>query len=145
MKRLIPLTLFGLLLAACQTPKVNANNDNQTLAQKLIHHNFVLTEVNGKALHYKQTIPSLSFGENMFTSASMCNEFNGIANITDSKLIVKSISKTELECVDEELSKLDILINKMLSKGVTVSYSHNQLILTQGPYNLVYTLRDYIN
>ncbi|MGO2347566.1 MAG: META domain-containing protein, partial [Providencia sp.] len=112
MKRLIPLTLFGLLLTACQTPKVNAGNDNQTLVQKLVHHNFVLTKVNGKTIRYKQTLPSISFGENMFTSATMCNEFNGIASITDSKLLVTSISKTELECVDEDLSKLDILINK---------------------------------
>ena len=81
----------------------------------------------------------------MFTSATMCNEFNGIASITDSKLLVTSISKTELECVDEDLSKLDILINKMLTKGATVTYSHNQLVLTQGPYSLVYILRDYIN
>ena len=53
MKRLIPLTLFGLLLTACQTPKVNAGNDNQTLVQKLVHHNFVLTKVNGKTIRYK--------------------------------------------------------------------------------------------
>ncbi|MGJ3352415.1 META domain-containing protein [Providencia sp. Je.9.19] len=145
MKRLIPLTLFGLLLTACQTPKVNAGNDNQTLVQKLVHHNFVLTKVNGKTIRYKQTLPSISFGENMFTSATMCNEFNGIASITDSKILVTSISKTELECVDEDLSKLDILINKMLTKGATVTYSHNQLVLTQGPYSLVYMLRDYIN
>ncbi len=31
MKRLIPLTILGLLLAACQTHQVNARNDDQAL------------------------------------------------------------------------------------------------------------------
>ncbi|MBP6121294.1 MULTISPECIES: META domain-containing protein [Providencia] len=145
MKRLIPLTLFGLLLAACQTPRVNAGNNNQAFEQKLMHHNFVLTEVDGKAIHNKQTTPSISFGEKMFISASMCNDFNGFGVVNNAKLTVKNLSKTELECVDEELSKWDLLINRMLSNGATISYSSNRLVLVQGHYQLVYTLRDYVN
>ena len=93
----------------------------------------------------KQTIPSISFGEKMFISASMCNDFNGLGAIHNSKLTVKNLSKTELECVDEELSKWDLLISQMLTHGVAIMYSKNQLVLTQGHNKLVYTLKDYIS
>lgn len=87
MKRLIPLTILGLLLAACQTHQVNAKNDDQALENKLMHHRFILTEVNGKAINSKQTAPSLSFGEKMFVSASMCNDFNGFGDIKNAKVL----------------------------------------------------------
>lgn len=145
MKRLIPLTLLGLLLAACQTHQVNARNDDQALENKLMHHRFILTEVNGKTIKSKQTTPSLSFGEKMFVSASMCNDFNGFAYIKNAKITVKNLSKTELECVDEDLSKWDLLINRVLTDGAVLSLTNNQLILIQGHSKLVYTLRDYVN
>ncbi|EMI7061861.1 MULTISPECIES: META domain-containing protein [Providencia] len=145
MKRLIPLTILGLLLAACQTHQVNAKNDDQALENKLMHHRFILTEVNGKAINSKQTAPSLSFGEKMFVSASMCNDFNGFGDIKNTKITVKNLTRTELECVDEDLSKWDSMINRVLSDGAVISLKNNQLILIQGHYKLVYTLRDYVH
>ncbi|AXH61637.1 META domain-containing protein [Providencia huaxiensis] len=145
MKRLIPLTILGLLLAACQTHQVNARNDDQALENKLMHHRFILTEVNGKTINSKQTAPFLAFGEKMFVSASMCNDFNGFGNIKNAKITVKNLSRTELECVDEDLSKWDSMINRALSEGAIISLKNNKLVLTQGHYKLVYTLRDYVN
>ncbi|BBV04626.1 MULTISPECIES: META domain-containing protein [Providencia] len=145
MKRLIPLTILGLLLAACQTHQVNARNDDQALENKLMHHRFILTEVNGKTISSKQTAPFLAFGEKMFVSASMCNDFNGFGNIKNAKITVKNLSKTELECVDEDLSKWDSMINRVLSDGAVISLNNNQLVLIQGHYKLVYTLRDYVH
>ncbi|MEX0424769.1 META domain-containing protein [Providencia rettgeri] len=145
MKRLIPLTILGLLLAACQTHQVNARNDDQALENKLMHHRFILTEVNGNTINSKQTAPSLSFGEKMFVSASMCNDFNGFGNIKNAKITVKNLSKTELECVDEDLSKWDSMINRVLADGAVISLNNNQLVLIQGHYKLVYTLRDYVH
>ncbi|WP_438336158.1 META domain-containing protein [Providencia hangzhouensis] len=145
MKRLIPLTILGLLLAACQTHQVNARNDDQALENKLMHHRFILTEVNGKTISSKQTVPSLAFGEKMFVSASMCNDFNGFGNIKNAKITVKNLSKTELECVDEDLSKWDSIINRVLSDGAVISLNNNQLVLIQGHYKLVYALRDYVH
>ncbi|WP_272660621.1 META domain-containing protein [Providencia sp. PROV150] len=145
MKRLIPLTILGLLLAACQTHQVNARNDDQALENKLMHHRFILTEVNGKTISSKQTAPFLAFGEKMFISASMCNDFNGFGNIKNAKITVKNLSKTELECVDEDLSKWDSMINRVLSDGAVISLNNNQLVLIQGHYKLVYTLRDYVH
>ncbi|EMT6574472.1 TPA: META domain-containing protein [Providencia rettgeri] len=145
MKRLIPLTILGLLLAACQTHQVNARNDDQALENKLMHHRFILTEVNGKAINSKQTTPSLSFGEKMFVSASMCNDFNGFGDIKNAKITVKNLTRTELECVDEDLSKWDSMINRVLSDGAVISLKNNQLVLIQGHYKLVYTLRDYVH
>lgn len=145
MKRVIPLTLFGFLLAACQPHSVSANNSDLEFEKKLMHHNFVLTEVDGKAVSDKQTPPSLSFGEKMFVSASMCNDFNGLGKISNSKIKVRNLSKTELECVDEDLSKWDILINRMLSDGAMITLTKDYLTLEQGHYKLVYKLRDYVN
>lgn len=145
MKRLIPLTILGLLLAACQTHNVNARNDDQDLENKLMHHRFVLTEVDGKAINNKQITPSISFGEKMFVSASMCNDFNGFGYINSTKITVKNLNKTELECVDEDLSKWDLLIKRMLTDGATITLKNNQLVMIQGHYKLVYTLRDYVN
>lgn len=145
MKRLIPLTILGLLLAACQTHQVNARNDDQALENKLMHHRFILTEVNGKAINSKQTTPSLSFGEKMFVSASMCNDFNGFGDIKNAKITVKNLTRTELECVDEDLSKWDSMINRVLSDGAVISLKNNQLVLIQGHYKLVYTLRGYVH
>lgn len=145
MKHLIPLTILSVLLAACQTHQVNARNDDQELRNKLMHHRFILTEVDGKTIQNKQTTPSISFGEKMFISASMCNDFNGFGNINNAKITVKDLNKTELECVDEDLSKWDPLIKQMLTDGATVTLKNNQLVLIQGHYKLVYTLRDYMN
>ncbi|MCX9115761.1 META domain-containing protein [Providencia rettgeri] len=145
MKRLIPLTILGLLLAACQTHQVNARNDDQALENKLMHHRFILTEVNGKAINSKQTAPYLSFGEKMFVSASMCNDFNGFGDIKNAKITVKNLTRTELECVDEDLSKWDSMINRVLSDGAVITLKNNQLTLIQGHYKLVYTLRDYVH
>lgn len=63
MKRIIPLTLLGFLLAACQTQNVSADNSDNVTEQQLIHHNFVLTEVDGHPIVGKVGVPSLSFGE----------------------------------------------------------------------------------
>ena len=142
MKRLIPLTLFGLLLAACQTHQVKAGSSQQSLEQQLMHHNFVLTEVDGQRIAKKQTAPSISFGEKMFVSA--CNDFNGMGAINNATLKVKTLSKTELECVDEDLSRWDTLINRMLTTGATVTLTKDHLTLTQGHYKLVYILSDYM-
>lgn len=144
MKRLIPLTILGLLLAACQTHQVDAKNDDRAFENALIHHRFVLTEVNGKTIKAKQTVPYISFGEKMFISASMCNDFNGMGNINNAKVTVKNLAKTELECVDEDLSKWDLMITRMLTEGATINLTNNQLVLIQGHYKLVYTLRDYV-
>lgn len=144
MKRLIPLTLFGLLLAACQTHQVKAGSSQQSLEQQLMHHNFVLTEVDGQRIAKKQTAPSISFGEKLFVSASMCNDFNGMGTINNATLKVKTLSKTELECVDEDLSRWDSLINRMLKNGATVTLTKDHLTLTQGHYKLVYALSDYM-
>ncbi|ELX8378281.1 META domain-containing protein [Providencia vermicola] len=145
MKRIIPLTLLGLLLAACQTQNVSADNNDNVTEQQLIHHNFVLTEIDGKPIIDKISVPSLSFGEKMFVSATMCNDFHGMGRINKSTLMVKHLSKTELECVDEDLSKWDSLINRMLTDGADISFSDKKLTLTQGRYKLVYTLKDYMN
>ncbi|MTC60970.1 META domain-containing protein [Providencia rustigianii] len=144
MKRLIPLTLLGLLLGACQTHQVNAGNSHQSLEQQLMHHNFVLAEVNGKKVRNKQIAPAISFGEKMFVSASMCNDFNGMGTFDNTKLKVKSLTKTELQCVDEDLSRWDSIINRMLTEGATVELTKNRLVLLQGHYKLVYTLSDYM-
>lgn len=146
MKRAIPLTLLGLLLAACQSQDVNANNNNDNVTeQQLIHHNFILTEIDGERIVGKTGTPTISFGEKMFVSATMCNDFNGMGRINNSALTVKHLSKTELECVDEDLSKWDILIKRMLTDGAVISYDDQKLILSQGRSKLVYTLKDYIN
>ncbi|WP_369311229.1 META domain-containing protein [Providencia rettgeri] len=145
MKRLIPLTLLGLLLAACQTHQVNAKNDDKAIQNALVHHRFVLTEVDGKPIKSKQTVPYIAFGEKMFVSASMCNDFNGFGNISNAKITVKELTKTELECVDEDLSKWDTMLKRMLAEGATVNIKNNQLVLIQGHYKLVYSLRDYVN
>lgn len=145
MKRIIPLMLLGFLLTTCQTAKVSADNNDYVTEQQLIHHSFVLTEMDGNTITGKVGVPTLSFGEKMFISATMCNDFYGMGRISDSVLTVKHLSKTELECVDEDLSKWDKLIKRMLTDGSVVSYHGKKLILTQGRYKLVYTLRDYIN
>lgn len=145
MKRIIPLTLLGFLLAACQTQNVSADNSDDVTEQQLIHHSFVLTEINGNTITGKVGMPTISFGEKMFVSATMCNDFYGMGRINSSVLMVKYLSKTELECVDEDLSTWDKLIKRMLTDGTVVSYHDKKLILTQGRNKLVYTLRDYIN
>lgn len=145
MKRVIPLTLLGLMLAACQSQDVNADNSDNVTEQQLIHHNFVLTEINGESIVGKTSTPTISFGEKMFVSATMCNDFNGMGRINNAALTVKHLSKTELECVDEDLSKWDALIKRMLTDGAVISYDDQKLILSQGRSKLVYTLKDYIN
>ncbi|BBV08489.1 heat-inducible protein [Providencia stuartii] len=145
MKRIIPLTLLGFLLAACQTQNVSADNSDNVTEQQLIHHNFILTEVDGHPIVGKVGVPSLSFGEKMFVSATMCNDFHGMGRINNATLVVKHLSKTELECVDEDLSKWDPLIKRMLTEGADISYNDKKLTLSQGRYKLVYVLKDYVN
>ncbi|EKT57532.1 META domain-containing protein [Providencia sneebia] len=145
MKRIIPLVLFGCLLVACQTQKVNASNSDNVTEQQLLHHNFILTEIDGRPITGKTSTPTISFGEKMFITATMCNDFYGMGRVHNATLRVKHLSKTELECVDEDLSKWDPLIKQMLSDGVAISYNNKSLVLSQGKKKLVYTLHDYIN
>ncbi|UNH40322.1 META domain-containing protein [Moellerella wisconsensis] len=142
MKRVISLALSMLVLSACQSPKVSA--DNQLVEKQLMHHNYVLTLVNGQPVTVTRGAPSIEFGENMFVSGAMCNQFTGMGHIVDGKLFMKQLAMTDMLCINENLSQWDQLISKMLNQGAKIQLTQNLLVLSQGKNQLTYTLRDWV-
>ncbi|MBB1199404.1 heat shock protein HslJ [Enterobacteriaceae bacterium 89] len=135
----VALLATGMLLAGCvSTSKVT------TQPEQLQHHRFVLESVNGKDVNQAKPL-ELSFGENMFVSGNMCNQFSGNAKLSDGDMKVKTLAMSRMLCSDPQLNQLDALLGAMLKDGVQVDLTENQLTLATSHDSLVYKLSDLMN
>ncbi|WP_431222368.1 heat shock protein HslJ [Serratia sp. L9] len=144
MKKWIPITLAAALLAGCgmnQTPPQGKN----VVDSDLLHHNFVLQNVDGLAVNAKQgSGPNIEFGEKMHVSGAMCNRFFGQGQLENGVLTVKNLASTRMMCADAQLNQWDQTIGTLLANGAKVSLNGQQLTLTGSDHQLVYTLKDWV-
>ncbi|MBC8945060.1 META domain-containing protein [Xenorhabdus indica] len=140
MNRAILLTVATLLLTACQSTGVSATGN--ITAKDLRHRNFALVSVNGEDVSNKEdTKLSITFGDKMFVSGTMCNNFMGVGKLKDDVLTVSKLSSSQIFCVNEKLNKWDQVMVDILTQGASVSLKDKQLMLTNKRNKLVYTLK----
>ncbi|MFT0213486.1 META domain-containing protein [Pseudomonas sp. F1_0610] len=135
-RSLLLSVLVGLV--GCSTAEVF------DLSTQLRHRNFILVQVNQQLIPEPSFVHRLSFGERLFVSGTMCNEFSGFAQIKGSKLQVITLQQTEKACVNPVLNTWDLILQRMLSQGAEVTWQGQLLILKQGDEQLTYQLRDYV-
>ncbi|CDL87358.1 META domain-containing protein [Xenorhabdus cabanillasii] len=141
MNRAIPLAVATLLLTACQSTGVSATGN--ITAKDLQHRNFALVSVNDEDVSNKEdTKLSITFGDKMFVSGTMCNNFMGEGKLKDNVLTISKLSSSQIFCVNEKLNKWDQVMVDILTQGARVSLKDKQLMLTNKRNKLVYTLKE---
>lgn len=134
------MTVASLVLATAACSEEKAVVKKETL----LHHNYELTSLNGKAVGWER-IPEIAFNEGFRVSGRICNQFTGMGELKDGKLVVGQMASTKMLCVDAELNKLEHELSQMLMDGMDISLDGDTLTLKKGDQELVYTLRDKVN
>lgn len=111
---------------------------------ELVHHNFILTEVNG-IVFTGERIPNIQFGEGLKVSGAVCNNYMGQGELIGDKLFVRGLASTKMLCPDQALNELEFAFGNMLMDGATISYSVNTLILVGDGYRLKFKLQDLVD
>ncbi len=127
--------LTGLNLGACAGVPTQG---------ELLHHNFVLTEVNG-VVFTGEKIPNIQFNEGLKVSGAICNNYMGQGELVGDKLFVKELASTKMLCFDQNLNELEFAFGNMLMNGATVNYSGNELMLSGDGYRLKFKLQDFVD
>ena len=141
MKKHIALALAVVALAGCATPGHKA----KITAQQLVHHRYVLTQVDGAPLDATTRMPDISFGEDLHVAGSMCNRFMGQGELHGDVLKVKGMASTRMLCAEPHLNELDTLIGQMLGSGAQVTQTQKKLELKTSQHTLTYKLADLVN
>lgn len=140
MKKTILLTT--LLLAG--TFIISGCGESKTVKEKdLLHHRFLLVKANGKDISSDKQA-ELEFGENMHISGKMCNQFAVNVTLKDDVIKGSGMAMTKMLCDDDQLDKLDSVIEQLITEGVHVALDDDQLILKNNDNELIYKLKDLI-
>ncbi|CAI0716357.1 heat shock protein HslJ [Serratia ficaria] len=141
MKKWALVALAAAVLAGC-----GMNRPQERIqASDLLHHNFVLSSVDGVAVAARSgNPPNLEFGEKMHVSGAMCSRFFGQGQLADGVLTVKNLATTRMTCADAQRNRWDRTIRALLQNGAKVTLSAQRLTLSDGDHTLVYTLRDWV-
>lgn len=119
----------------------NDSTSTKIMEKDLMHHRFVLIKANGEDISPDKQI-ELQFGENMNISGKICNDF--AANVELNNNIIKSseMTMTKTLCNDDQLDKLDSIIEQLITKGAEVSLDKDLLTLKNKDNELIYKLKD---
>ncbi|MCD1126946.1 heat shock protein HslJ [Jinshanibacter sp. LJY008] len=142
MKITLPFIISAVLLSGCTL------TDGSTVKESdLLHHNFILTSVDGKSMAdtTKEKRPlNIEFDENMHISGAMCNRFMGQATLKNGVLTAKQLASTRMACLDEQVSQLDQVIATTLNNGAKVTLDQGVLTLRSAQHTLTYKLSDWV-
>lgn len=149
MKKILMSAATLLFITACATEGSEMGKDsNIVTAKDLQHHNYVLTEIDGKAYRTKKNAmsPNIAFGEKMSISGEMCNNYFGQGQLKDGVLTAKGVGMTRKFCSDATLNQLDQKISQLLEDGAKVSLEDDgkNLILSNDKTTLKFWLKDYM-
>ncbi|UQZ89349.1 hypothetical protein C4J81_09125 [Deltaproteobacteria bacterium Smac51] len=103
----------------------------------LTHQKFTLKQVNGAA-YDKEMVPFIEFGENFLVLGKVCNNFRGPGELKDGVLTVREAASTRMACPDEDLSRLENSMLKMLENGARISMEGSSLFLREGDNTLIF-------
>lgn len=150
MKNILISAATLLLITACATEGGEMSKNSAIVtAKELQHHNYVLTEIDGKAYQTAKNAmaPNIAFGENMNISGAMCNNYFGQGALKDGVLTATGVGMTRKFCTDKTLDQLDGKISLLLSDGAKVVLDNDgqNLTLSNASTTLKFKLKDYVN
>lgn len=134
MKKIMTLVALSVVLSGCVSSRTDTLKPQQLADQR-----FVLTTVNGQAVQGNGPAPEIRFDKDLRVSGKMCNGFMGQGKLSEGTLTVKQMGMTMMLCPDPQRNELDHTINAMLSEGVQVDLTDNQLTLATVKQTLIYT------
>lgn len=133
MKKIMALLALSAVLSGC----VSSRSDTLK-PEQLANQRFVLESVNGQPVQLTGPLPEISFDQDLRVSGKMCNGFTGQGKLSGGELTVKHMGMTMMLCVEPQRNELDHTINTLLSNGVQVDITNNQLTLATASQSLVY-------
>lgn len=107
----------------------------------LMHHHFVLIKANGQDVALDKQA-DLEFGEKMTITGKMCNQFSGQVSLKNDEIKGVGVAMTKMLCNDDQLDKLDIVIDQLITNGAKVELTNNQLILKNKENELIYQVKE---
>lgn len=107
----------------------------------LMHHHFVLIKANGQDVALDKQA-DLEFGEKMTITGKMCNQFSGQVTLKNDEIKGVGVAMTKMLCNDDQLDKLDIVIDQLITNGAKVELTNNQLILKNKENELIYQVKE---
>lgn len=135
-------TMLFTTLILTGTCLISGCGETKKVTEKdLLHHHFVLIKANGQDISLDKQA-DLEFGENMSIAGKMCNQF--AVNVTLKNEVIKGsgIAMTKMLCNDEQLDKLDSVIEQLITEGAHITLDKDQLILKNNDNELTYKLKD---
>ena len=142
MRSIVKLLLSGLVFTAALS--LGACVGKAVDSADLLHHNFVLAEVNGQPFSGEKK-PNIQFNEGMRVSGAICNNYTGQGELAGGKLYVRQLASTKMLCFEQGLNELEFAFGNMLMNGAEISYRGNTLTLSGEGRVLKFELRDYVN
>ncbi|OCH40895.1 META domain-containing protein [Aliivibrio fischeri] len=147
MKKLLVAVSLPVLMAAC-TSNGDNNTDAQISADMLQHHNWQLTQVDGKdiATPEKMEAPRLEIGEKMTANGNAgCNNFFGQAELNEEgQFRIEKMGMTMKMCMGDVMTT-EQAVSSTLSTWSDITLTKEGLILKGQEHELTFTLRDWVN
>ncbi len=147
MKKLLVAVSLPVLMAACASNGDN-NTDAQISADMLQHHNWQLTQVDGKdiATPEKMEAPRLEIGEKMTANGNAgCNNFFGQAELNEEgQFRIEKMGMTMKMCMGDVMTTEQV-VSSTLSTWSDITLTKEGLILKGQEHELTFTLRDWVN
>lgn len=119
----------------------NDSTSTKIMEKDLLHHRFVLIKANGEDISPDKQI-ELQFGENMNISGKICNDFAASVELNNNIIKSSEMTMTKTLCNDDQLDKLDSIIEQLITKGAEVSLDKDLLTLKNKDNELIYKLKD---
>lgn len=119
----------------------NDSTSTKIMEKDLMHHRFVLIKANGEDISPDKQI-ELQFGENMNISGKICNDFTASVELNNNIIKSSEMTMTKTLCNDDQLDKLDSIIEQLITKGAEVSLDKDLLTLKNKDNELIYKLKD---
>ena len=137
-----------VLMAACASNGDNLMADAQVSADMLQHHNWQLTQVDGKniATLEEMEAPRLEIGEKMTANGNAgCNNFFGQGELNaEGQFRIEKMGMTMKMCMGDAMTT-EQAVSSTLSTWSDITLTKENLILKGQDHELTFTLRDWVN
>ncbi|MDD9195698.1 META domain-containing protein [Aliivibrio sp. S3MY1] len=148
MKKLLVAVSLPVLMAACASNGDNVMTDAQVSADMLQHHNWQLTQVNGKDIVASEEMeaPRLEIGEKMTANGNAgCNNFFGQGELNEEgQFRIEKMGMTMKMCMGDAMAT-EQAVSATLSTWSDITLTKENLILKGQDHELTFTLRDWVN
>lgn len=144
-KTLFAAIAVPALLTACAG---TGNNVKEITAADLQHHNWELTQIDGKAFDKQEHMktPRLEVGEKMMANGSTgCNNFFGQAELKNNQFRIEKMAMTMMACISDSSMQTERVMSDTLTEWSNVTLTKDSLTLKNDVHTLTFTLHDWVN